>query len=334
MGKTHDKRIKIHDTRSKPIATGDKENIVHESSVSLLNMEQEQEQNVDTANNKSVDWSEDVDLELSVGEDPTDTGSSSFDETENSSGNMAELSGKTAENPDVMDSIMQEEDPNQNLGTNLINSENKPSEVRQWSSLFTKLKSGKATYSSFAPRDKIHTKNDNALIFNIQSLENISINDIVAALYAKIGDDLIAAKPHYKRGKRLYLEVIFTSPEKQQMYAARGIVIFKQTLLGYIPVNLRCSFLPVRLRNVPMGHKDRISNLIKEATEDFGKISSIKPMVYEGTPVCTNQWIVIFETTEDPDLIKRIPRYTHIWDQKVTLEWKEAPKIQVKIKPK
>ncbi|CAG8828521.1 15429_t:CDS:2, partial [Gigaspora margarita] len=34
-----------------------------------------------------------------------------------------------------------------------------------------------------------------------------------------------------------------------------------------------------------MGHKDHISNLIKEATEDFGKISSIKPMVYEGTPV-------------------------------------------------
>src|SRR5260364_74810 len=76
-----------------------------------------------------------------------------------------------------------------------------------------------------------------------------------------------------------------------------------------------------------MGHKDHISNLIKEATEDFGKISSIKPMVYEGTPICTNQWIVIFEMTEDPDLIKRIPRYTHIWDQKVTLEWKEAPKI-------
>ncbi|CAG8536350.1 14527_t:CDS:1, partial [Gigaspora margarita] len=100
MGKTHDKRIKIHDTRSKPNATGDKENIAHESSVSLLNMEQEQEQNIDTANNKSVDWSEDVDLELSVGEDPTDTGSSSFDETENSSGNMAELFGKTAENPD------------------------------------------------------------------------------------------------------------------------------------------------------------------------------------------------------------------------------------------
>ncbi|CAG8833515.1 36437_t:CDS:2, partial [Gigaspora margarita] len=181
MGKTHNKRIKIHDTRSKPIAIQDKENIAYKSSVSLLNMEQEQEQNVDTANNKSVDWSEDVDLELSVGEDPTDMGSSSFDEMENSLGNMAELSGKTAKNPDIMDFIMQEKDLNQNLG-------------------------GKATYSSFAPRDKIYTKNDNTLIFNIQSLENISINNIVAALYAKIGDNFIAAKPHYKRGKRLYLE--------------------------------------------------------------------------------------------------------------------------------
>ncbi|CAG8828520.1 15428_t:CDS:2 [Gigaspora margarita] len=146
-------------------------------------MEQEQEQNVDIANNKSVDWSEDVDLELSVGKDPRDTGSSSFDKTENSSGNIVELFEKTVKNPDIMDSIIQEEDLNQNLGTNLINSENKPLEVHQ-------------------------------------CLENISINNIVTALYAKIGDDLIAAKLHYKRKKWLYLEVIFTSQEKQQLYAA------------------------------------------------------------------------------------------------------------------
>ncbi|CAG8809683.1 6510_t:CDS:2, partial [Gigaspora margarita] len=123
---------------------GDKENIAYEGSVSSLNMEQEQEQNIDTANNKKY----------------------------------GRTFWKNCENSDVIDSNIPEEDPNQNLGTNLINPENKLPEVRQWSSLFIKLKSDKLTYSNFAPRDKIHTKNDNALIFNIQSLENISINDI------------------------------------------------------------------------------------------------------------------------------------------------------------
>ena len=76
-----------------------------------------------------------------------------------------------------------------------------------------------------------------------------------------------------------------------------------------------------------LGNKEYISNLVKEVFEDFGKISSIKPLLIEGTPYMTDQQIIIFDNTDDPELETRIPRFTSIEDNRVTTEWKEAPKI-------
>ncbi|CAG8814664.1 18434_t:CDS:2, partial [Dentiscutata erythropus] len=112
MDEIQGKRTKTHNT----------------SSTTSMELEKEQEKQVETSNNTSVDWSEDVDLEFSVGEDPTDTGSSSSEERENSPGNMKEHSGKTAENDDVMNVIMQNDYLNPNLGNNAINSRIKSSE--------------------------------------------------------------------------------------------------------------------------------------------------------------------------------------------------------------
>ncbi|CAG8804579.1 33090_t:CDS:2, partial [Gigaspora margarita] len=72
--------------------------VLQESSTASMELEQEQEKQAETSNNMSVDWLEDVDLEFSVGEDPTDTGSTSSEERENSPENMKEHSRKTAEN--------------------------------------------------------------------------------------------------------------------------------------------------------------------------------------------------------------------------------------------
>src|SRR5947208_6135810 len=58
------------------------------------------------------------------------------------------------------------------------NSEANTSKPKQWSDLFTKLRGGKATFVKSSPRFRIHSKNENALIFNIQSLSNIATNDI------------------------------------------------------------------------------------------------------------------------------------------------------------
>ncbi|CAG8599458.1 3528_t:CDS:2 [Dentiscutata erythropus] len=116
MDEVQGKRVKTHDTRSKSINKGENINIIQESPITRINTEQGQELIVATSNNKSIDWSEDVDLEFSVGEDPTDTSSSNSDETENSSGNEKELSGKIMESSDIMNIDMQNDNLNQDLG--------------------------------------------------------------------------------------------------------------------------------------------------------------------------------------------------------------------------
>src|SRR6185436_17583433 len=110
-------------------------------------------------------------------------------------------------------------------------------------------------------------------------------------------------------------------------YATNGIKIFKETYYGYIPTDAHKSFLPIKVRNVPLDSKEHISNQVKETFQDFGKIASIKPLLIEGTPYLTDQWIVIFDSTDDLELEKRIPRFIYIEDNRVTTEWKEAPKV-------
>ncbi|CAG8711222.1 5500_t:CDS:2, partial [Cetraspora pellucida] len=70
-----------------------------------------------------------------------------------------------------------------------------------------------------------------------------------------------------------------------------------------------------------------ISNEVLEAFQDIKQIASINPLFFEGTTVCSDQWLITFETTDDPELSIRIPRNTHINNHKVTTDWREAPKI-------
>ncbi|CAG8490778.1 16584_t:CDS:2 [Gigaspora margarita] len=73
-------------------------------------------------------------------------------------------------------------------------------ESKSWSGLFTKLTKGRATYSTFSPRINISMKNNNALMFDIQKLNNISTNDIVSTLYGKMANSL---RQHYKELQNL-----------------------------------------------------------------------------------------------------------------------------------
>ncbi|CAG8780256.1 3799_t:CDS:2, partial [Gigaspora margarita] len=187
---------------------------------------------------------------------------------------------------------------------------------KTWSSLFTKLTKGKATYSSFSLRSNINTKNNNALIFDIQKLSNISTNDIISTLYSKIGADFIGAKPHFVRGARSYIEIIFADSKHMKKYAKEGIVIFQQTLYGFISTRSNKEILTVKLKRVPIAARDKISEEIKEAFGNIGTILAIKPLLYEGTPIQSDQWMVVFDVTNDEDLVQRIPRYVNIMEQK------------------
>jgi hypothetical protein len=165
---------------------------------------------------------------------------------------------------------------------------NKEVSSKSWSSLFAKVKRGQSTFSSFSPRNNIRSKNDNALILDIHNL-NGSLNEIMISLYETAGRDIIAAKPHVNRGSRTHLELIFTNEEKLKYYATKGVEIYNRTYYGHIPVDSRRSFLPVKIRNVPLGDKEFISERIKNVFENFGKIASIKPLLIEATSYLTDQ---------------------------------------------
>ncbi|CAG8798298.1 16775_t:CDS:1, partial [Cetraspora pellucida] len=50
------------------------------------------------------------------------------------------------------------------------------------------------------------------------------------AMAKKLGESLIAVRPVIIKGKRTYLEVVFSDEKQQQFYAAEGIAIFRQSL--------------------------------------------------------------------------------------------------------
>ncbi|CAG8530817.1 17622_t:CDS:2 [Cetraspora pellucida] len=78
---------------------------------------------------------------------------------------------------------------------------------------------------------------------------------------------------------------------------------------------------------MPIEDTKKISNQVLNAFQYVGQITSIKPLMFEGTTVCSDQWLMAFETTEDSDLLFKIPRSTHISNHKITTKWREAPKI-------
>ncbi|CAG8507727.1 2306_t:CDS:2 [Cetraspora pellucida] len=161
-------------------------------------------------------------------------------------------------------------------------------------SLFTKLTRGRATYSTFSLRANISTKNRNALLFDMQRLNQISTNDIVVTFYSKIEGDFIGVKPHF---------VIET----------------------YL--------LSIRLRRVPIIDKDTISEEIKWAFDRVGTIIIIKLLLYKGTPIHSDQWVIIFNITEDVKLAEQMPRYVNIMDQKFKKHKNKQSGRYVKPKP-
>ncbi|CAG8546794.1 14054_t:CDS:2, partial [Cetraspora pellucida] len=185
---------------------------------------------------------------------------------------------------------------------------NKPIKIfRKWTSFFTQLRWRQATFSKYTPRMEITTKNNNALIFDIRSMDDIQMNNIISMLYNKISNALVGAMPHYTKGKRTHLELVFNSEKKQQYYAKEDISLFRRLLLGYILTNLRRSHLAVKVKNVLIGDMNFISNKLKEAFKVFKFIKSIKPLVKksQGTQVYgakksqqSGEWLLDCASTE------------------------------------
>ena len=111
----------------------------------------------------------------------------------------------------------------------------------------------------------------------------------MTSLFENIKYDIIAAKQHLTKGTRTHLEIIFTDQEKLKYYATKGITILNKTYYGYIPMDMKKSFLPIKIRNVPLGNKEALSATIKDAFEDIRKITSIKPLLIKRILYLTDQ---------------------------------------------
>ncbi|CAG8850539.1 9994_t:CDS:2, partial [Gigaspora margarita] len=70
-----------------------------------------------------------------------------------------------------------------------------------------------------------------------------------------------------------------------------------------------------------------ISDALQRAFKDVKKIASIRPFLIDGTSYATNQWIIVFETTNDPKLENNIPQFIYVMDNKVTTKWQTALKV-------
>ncbi|CAG8751812.1 8048_t:CDS:2 [Gigaspora margarita] len=127
------------------------------------------------------------------------------------------------------------------------------------------------------------------LIFKIHTLINLSMNEIAVVLNKYIGNNIIGIKLHFTKEVRTHLEIIFKSREDVQKYCTNGINIFNQTFLGYIPTNSRNSYLSIKLKNVLIDFQNDITKEICKTFDYMGKISSIKPLVFEGTSILSNQ---------------------------------------------
>src|SRR5260364_67974 len=156
----------------------------------------------------------------------------------------------------------------------------------------------------------IKTKNDNALIIATSSLQ-CSFNEIMEDLFKTASYDINAAKQHFNKGKRSHIEIIFKDKATLQKYAAKGLMIKGRTYFGYIPTNARKSYHSIKCRNVLLGDKDEISDALRNAFENIGNVLSIRPLLIEGTLYLSDQWVVVFDTTDDSSLEERIPRFTH-----------------------
>ncbi|CAG8706087.1 8419_t:CDS:2, partial [Dentiscutata erythropus] len=149
---------------------------------------------------------------------------------------------------------------------NILKLNGREGKQRQWSDLFSKLKGGNASFTNQTTRSKILSKNKNALIINIYNLYNISTNDIITTLSLKLSGDLVVAKSHSFRGKRISLELVFKSKKKVQKYAFEEISLFQQTFFGYIPASVEARQL---LREAKLQKKELTAHKMPTSELEF-----------------------------------------------------------------
>jgi hypothetical protein len=190
---------------------------------------------------------------------------------------------------------------------------------------------GKPTYNSDEPSDSIfQSAAQNSLIYDISQFSHIQTNQIVSSIYMQLGKALYGVKPKFSNNKRSHIELAFLSKEGCDVWAEKEITIIGKNLTPTRSHNGKKSFLSITLSGVPLCDQMEMSDKIYETFEKYGKIATIKPKLWEGTTLCSDNWLLTFDVTGHKDvssLTNNLPRLISINGDRVYVTWKEAPRF-------
>ena len=190
---------------------------------------------------------------------------------------------------------------------------------------------GKPTYSVDEPTSSVYqSASQNALIYNIAELAQVPANQIISSVNLQMGKAIYGAKIKFTNNKRSHLELAFFSSEAMETWAKKDITLIGKNFTPIKAHNGKKSFFSITLSGVPLCDKTETTNVILRTFEKIGKVASIKPKLWEGTSICSDNWLVTFDVTEQDALAAltgQIPRLVTINGDRVYVTWKEAPKF-------
>src|SRR5947209_1573528 len=92
----------------------------------------------------------------------------------------------------------------------------------------------------------------------------------------------------------------------------------------------RKSFFSISLSSMPLCNKQEVIQKLLEIFDKIDKIAMIKLKLWEETSICSDNWLITFDTTKVQDLsaiTANIPRLVTIFGDRVFITWKEAPRF-------
>ncbi|CAG8564041.1 6524_t:CDS:2, partial [Scutellospora calospora] len=105
---------------------------------------------------------------------------------------------------------------------NLESGDGSPHDTQDQQTLMVNINTDNTPTSNHKETSTEGTRSEKRDIHTFNRSEDIPINKIISAMYAKIGDEFVAAKPHFMKGKRTHLKIVFENKSKQRYYVIEG----------------------------------------------------------------------------------------------------------------
>jgi len=180
---------------------------------------------------------------------------------------------------------------------------------------------GKPTFNVDEPSSLVHqSASPNALIYDISKFPVVPTNQIILSINLQMGKTIYGAKMKFTNNKRFHLELAFFSKEALEVWATKPIILLGKNIMPIVAHSGRKSFFSISLSGVSLCDKQEVMNKLLDIFGKLEKISTIKPKLWEGTSICSDNWLLTYDTTDMKDLstiTANIPRLVTIFGDRV-----------------